>query len=87
MFELDEVEFRPMSLNGGDLQSQVEVESAPSPPADRLLTAAEAATYCGVHRNTIYEAAKAGQLRFRPIGRLRRFTREDIDDWTRGEAS
>jgi excisionase family DNA binding protein len=49
-----------------------------------LLTAKEAAAYVGVHTNTIYNAAKSGDLRYRAIGRLRRFTVADLDDWTQG---
>jgi excisionase family DNA binding protein len=49
-----------------------------------LLTAHEAAAYVGVHANTIYNAAKSGDLRYRAIGRLRRFTVADLDDWTQG---
>lgn len=51
--------------------------------AERLMTAREAADYCRVHPNTIYLAAQSGELRSRRIGRLRRFTVADLDEWTR----
>lgn len=68
-----------------------EVESAPeehvqAPLGERLLTAQEAARYVGCHANTIYDAAKSGRLSFRAIGRLRRFTVNDLDAWTRRES-
>jgi excisionase family DNA binding protein len=49
-----------------------------------LLTAREAAAYVGVHPNTVYNAAKSGDLSYRAIGRLRRFTQADLDAWTQG---
>jgi excisionase family DNA binding protein len=49
------------------------------------MTVKEAAQYVGVHPNTVYAAAKCGRLRFRAVGRLRRFTIDDLDAWTRGE--
>lgn len=52
------------------------------PPREALLDAKEAAAYAGVHTNTIYEAAKAGRLPCRKVGRLRRFTVADLDAWT-----
>lgn len=55
-------------------------------PRDRLLDVHVAAAYCGVHENTIYEAAKSGALVCRRIGRLRRFTVTDLDAWTGGAA-
>jgi excisionase family DNA binding protein len=58
---------------------------APPAPAEQLLTAQQAAGWVGCHSNTIYGAAKAGVLRSRRIGRLVRFTRHDLDAWTRGE--
>lgn len=55
-------------------------------PQDRLLDVHAAAAYCGVHENTVYEAAKSGALACRRIGRLRRFTVADLDAWTGGGA-
>jgi hypothetical protein len=44
---------------------------------ERLLDAREAAV-AGVHRNTVYEARKRGDLFSIPIGRLHRFRRDDV---------
>ena len=48
----------------------------------RLLDVDAAADYVGVHRNTIYEAARLGDLVVRRVGRLVRFTIDDLDRWT-----
>lgn len=74
----------PASWFDGERQlTTVEPELEPIPD-DRLLDVNAAATYVGVHANTIYDAAKRGALRCRRVGRLRRFTVEDLDIWTRG---
>lgn len=52
------------------------------PNTGRLMTAQEAASFVGVHPNTVYLAAQNGELRYRAIGRLRRFTEEDVLAWT-----
>jgi excisionase family DNA binding protein len=51
------------------------------PPREPLLDAKGAAAYAGVHPNTVYEAAKAGRLSCRKVGRLPRFTVADLDAW------
>jgi excisionase family DNA binding protein len=51
--------------------------------AGRLLNVNQAADYVGVHRNTVYEAVKRGRLVARRVGRLVRFTIEDLDAWTK----
>lgn len=53
---------------------------------EALLDVDAPAAYVGVHRNTVYEAAKAGKLRYRSVGRLRLFTIADLDDWTGGRS-
>jgi excisionase family DNA binding protein len=57
-----------------------EVEPPTSP---RLLNVDEAAAYVGCHSNTVYAAVKRGDLAARRVGRLVRFTIEDLDQWTR----
>jgi excisionase family DNA binding protein len=48
-----------------------------------LIDVKAAAAHVGVHRNTIYEAVKRGDLKVRRVGRLLRFTIDDLDQWTR----
>ena len=72
----------------GELHEEQSAEVVAMPPmGERLLTAQEAARYVGCHSNTIYDAAKGGRLSFRAIGRLRRFTVEDLDAWTMRESA
>lgn len=65
---------------------RIGTREAAAPIGERLLTAQEAARYVGCAANTVYDAAKAGRLSFCAIGRLRRFTVEDLDAWTRRES-
>lgn len=59
-------------------------DHGPAKPSNngRLLTVKEAAEFVGCHANTIYLAAQSGQLRPHRVGRLRRFTVEDLLAWT-----
>lgn len=50
-----------------------------SPNAKRGLTIAEAATYVGLHRTTIYRLARNGKLKIRKIGGRSILLREDLD--------
>jgi predicted DNA-binding transcriptional regulator AlpA len=76
----------PASWLVGDAPTDVSsVENAREPiPTDRLLDVNKAARYCGCHPNTIYQATKAGALRCRRIGRLKKWTIPDLDEWTEG---
>jgi excisionase family DNA binding protein len=56
--------------------------SAPEEPAGaRLLNAREAAAFVGCHPNTIYNAARTGELRSLSVGRHLRFRRADLVAW------
>jgi excisionase family DNA binding protein len=71
------------SLAADERTDEPSVESAPEPiPTDRLLDVTEAARYVGCHPNTIYDATKAEALRCRRIGRLKKWTIPDLDEWT-----
>jgi excisionase family DNA binding protein len=41
----------------------------------------KAAAYCGVHRETIRRAFRAGALKGWRVGRVLRVTRDDLDAW------
>jgi excisionase family DNA binding protein len=58
-------------------------EPAATVNGGRLLTTQEAADYCACHYNTVNLASKRGELRTHRIGRLPRFTVEDLHDWMR----
>jgi excisionase family DNA binding protein len=66
----------------GDLLARRHGRSIP----EALLDVHAAAAYLNVHKNTIYEAAKHGKLKYRSVGRLRRFTIADLDEWTSGRS-
>lgn len=48
-------------------------------PYKRGLTIAEAATYVGVHRTTLYRLAKEGRLLIRKVGGRSIILRDDLD--------
>ena len=48
-----------------------------------LLTVDEVADFLRVKPSTVYEWAKNGKIPARKVGRLWRFSREEIESWTR----
>lgn len=62
----------------------MEAPTASAP--ERLWTVDEAASFVGCHRNTIYGASASEALHCHRVGRLKRFTREDLLAWTGGAA-
>jgi excisionase family DNA binding protein len=70
---------------GGTAPMTIRSYGAPSRHSDddRLINAREAAELVGVHRNTVYTAAKRGDLACIQIGRSKRFRRTDVLGWKR----
>ena len=52
-----------------------------------LLTVDEVADFLRVKPSTVYEWAKTGKIPARRVGRLWRFSREEIEIWTRAGGS
>jgi excisionase family DNA binding protein len=52
-------------------------------PALTFIDANEAAALLGINRNTLYAAAKAGDVPCRRVGRKFLFVREVLIDWLR----
>jgi excisionase family DNA binding protein len=55
----------------------------PAAPAERLLNAAEAASYLGVRESFVRVKAREGDLLSVPVGRYVRFERKALDDFAR----
>jgi excisionase family DNA binding protein len=56
--------------------------------SDRWLSVDEIAGYLGVKRDTIYKWIDRKNLPAHKVGSLRKFRKEEIDDWVRsGQAS
>lgn len=53
---------------------------------DRWLSVEEVGTYLGVSRDTVYRWIRERQLPARPIGRLWKFKRTEVDGWIRAGA-
>jgi excisionase family DNA binding protein len=52
-----------------------------------VISASEAADLLGIHRTTLYEIAKRGEVPCRRIGRRFIFVRETLIEWMRGNAT
>jgi excisionase family DNA binding protein len=63
-----------------------ELESPASALTDRWLSVEEVGTYLGVSRDTVYRWIKERQLPARPIGRLWKFKRTQVDSWVQAGA-
>jgi excisionase family DNA binding protein len=54
--------------------------------ADRLWTADEVAAFVGLHVQTVYAKANAGEIASIKIGNRRRFRRRDVEAWIEAQA-
>jgi excisionase family DNA binding protein len=52
-----------------------------STATDRLLRPEEVAELLSVSRRQVADMARAGELRYVPVGRFVRFRRKDVDEW------
>ncbi len=51
---------------------------------DRWLSVDEIATYLGIKRDTVYKWISERQMPGHKIGRLWKFSKEEVDEWVRG---
>lgn len=51
------------------------------------ISAKEAAELLGIHRTTLYEAARRGEIPCRRVGRRYVFVRETLLDWLRPDSA
>lgn len=52
-----------------------------------LMTADEAAELLGIHRTTLYDGARRGEIPCRRVGRRFVFVRETLLDWLRSDSA
>lgn len=68
-------------MTTGARDKPVAVRYRPPMTESRLLTVEQAAEYLGCGRSTVYVMLDTGQLPSLKIGKLRRISRTDLDDW------
>lgn len=54
---------------------------------EKLLSAEDVAALLGIHEKTVYDMARAGEIRAFKVGRIWRFRPSDVKEWQDAKAA